>query len=165
MIGLTILGSTGSIGLSTLDVVARHTDRYRVVALSANQDVGGLAQQCRKFRPEYAVLADKSRLPELAELLQGWGLRTKLLGGGEGLEEIAALKQTDYVMAAIVGAAGLLPARLRLRGQRGHLPRRVQRRLPERPLPLRVKARSPSASDGGARRGSRKGAGAQRRSI
>lgn len=109
MIGLTILGSTGSIGLSTLDVVARHTDRYRVVALSANQDVGGLAQQCREFRPEYAVLADKSRLPELAELLQGWGLRTKLLGGGEGLEEIATLKQTDYVMAAIVGAAGLLP--------------------------------------------------------
>jgi len=109
MIGLTILGSTGSIGLSTLDVVARHTDCYRVVALSANRDVEKLAQQCLQFQPEYAVLADQSRLPELEQRLRGRGLKIRLLGGVEGLEAIAALDDVDYVMAAIVGAAGLLP--------------------------------------------------------
>ncbi|MCP5428197.1 MAG: 1-deoxy-D-xylulose-5-phosphate reductoisomerase [Chromatiaceae bacterium] len=109
MIGLTVLGSTGSIGLSTLDVVARHPDRFRVIALSANRDVEKLAQQCRLFQPEYAVLADQSRLPELGERLRGYGLTTKLLAGVAGLQEIAALDEVDYVMAAIVGAAGLLP--------------------------------------------------------
>lgn len=109
MIGLTVLGSTGSIGMSTLDVVARHPDRYRVVALSANQDVEKLAQQCLKFNPDYAVMAKPQRLPELNEYLRGRGLNIRLLGGVEGLQEIASLSQVDYVMAAIVGAAGLLP--------------------------------------------------------
>ena len=109
MIGLTVLGSTGSIGLSTLDVVARHPERYRVVALSANRDVEKLAQQCRVFQPEFAVLADQSRLVELEQLVRGYGLNTRLLSGVDGLQEIASLDQVDYVMAAIVGAAGLLP--------------------------------------------------------
>ena len=109
MIGLTILGSTGSIGLSTLNVIARHQDKYRVVALSANRDVEKLVHQCLLFQPEYAVLADRSRLPELEQQLRRRGLRTRLLGGVEGLEEIAGLSDVDYVMAAIVGAAGLLP--------------------------------------------------------
>lgn len=109
MIGLTVLGSTGSIGLSTLDVVARHPDRFRVIALSANRDVEKLAQQCRLFQPEYAVLADQSRLPELGERLRDYRLTTKLLAGVAGLQEVAALDEVDYVMAAIVGAAGLLP--------------------------------------------------------
>jgi len=109
MIGLTVLGSTGSIGMSTLDVVARHPDRYRVVALSANREVEKLARQCLQFNPEYAVLADPDLLSELRERLRGHALRTRLLGGVEGLQEIAALSQVDYVMAAIVGAAGLIP--------------------------------------------------------
>jgi 1-deoxy-D-xylulose-5-phosphate reductoisomerase len=109
MIGLTILGSTGSIGLSTLDVVARHADRYRVVGLSANRNVEKLLQQCLDFQPDYAVLADHSRLPELEKRLRDLGLETRLLSGVAGLEEIAALNEVDYVMAAIVGAAGLLP--------------------------------------------------------
>jgi len=109
MIGLTILGSTGSIGLSTLDVVARHADRYRVVALSANRNVEKLLQQCLDYKPDYAVLADHSRLPELEKRLRDQGLNTRLLSGVAGLEEIATLSEVDYVMAAIVGAAGLLP--------------------------------------------------------
>jgi len=109
VIGLTILGSTGSIGMSTLDVVARHPDRYRVVALSANRDVETLYQQCLAFQPEYAVLADRNRVPDLEQRLRHRGLNIELLGGVEGLEEIAALNEVSYVMAAIVGAAGLLP--------------------------------------------------------
>jgi 1-deoxy-D-xylulose-5-phosphate reductoisomerase len=110
MIGVTVLGSTGSIGVSTLDVIARHDDRYRVVALSANSDADRMAAQCREFQPDYAVMADEAAAEALALQLQQTGLETEVLAGEEGLVKVASLAETDCVMAAIVGAAGLLPA-------------------------------------------------------
>ena len=109
MKGITILGATGSIGVSTLDVLRRHPDDYHVVALTANRDVERLLEQCREFSPEYAVMADVVSADNLAEQVQASGLTVEVLAGNEGLERVAALPQTDYVMAAIVGAAGLLP--------------------------------------------------------
>ena len=110
MKGLTVLGATGSIGVSTLDVVARHPDRYRIVALTANKDVEGLAQQCLQFHPKYAVMANEVSAQELASRLQVDAPDIQVLAGVEGLEEVSRLTQVDYVMAAIVGAAGLMPA-------------------------------------------------------
>ena len=110
MKGLTVLGSTGSIGVSTLDVVARHPDRYRVVALTANRDVEGLFAQCIKFKPQLAVMADEVSSLELARRLWERDSRTEVLSGVAGLEQAASLQAADHVMAAIVGAAGLLPA-------------------------------------------------------
>jgi 1-deoxy-D-xylulose-5-phosphate reductoisomerase len=107
MIGITVLGSTGSIGESTLDVLSRHPDRYRVVALTANKDIDRLLEQCIKFLPEYAVVADSVAAEKMSAMLKKSGLDTKLIGGADGLEEVASLPQVDYVMAAIVGAAGL----------------------------------------------------------
>lgn len=109
MKGITILGATGSIGISTLDVVRAHADDYQVVALTANRDVERLLAQCREFAPAYAVMADPSAAARLAGQVQAEGLAVEVLAGSEGLERVAALPQTDYVMAAIVGAAGLLP--------------------------------------------------------
>jgi 1-deoxy-D-xylulose-5-phosphate reductoisomerase len=110
MIGVTVLGSTGSIGLSTLDVVARHPERFRVVALTANQNAERLAEQCRRYRPAYAVMADPAAAQTLRTLLAGMpGGAPEVLVGMDGLEQVAALPETDYVMAAIVGAAGLRP--------------------------------------------------------
>ena len=110
MIGITVLGATGSIGISTLDVVMRHPNRYRVVALTANSDVDKLFQQCNECHPEYAVMADIDAAEQLQHRLQQAGSDIKVLSGMAGLEKVAALPQVDYVMAAIVGAAGLLPA-------------------------------------------------------
>jgi len=110
MKGITVLGSTGSIGVSTLDVIARHADRFHVVALTANLDVEGLLGQIRRFRPRYAVMADVSAAARLRQLLRDEGLETELLEGGQALDTVATLDEVDYVMAAIVGAAGLLPA-------------------------------------------------------
>lgn len=110
MIGLTVLGSTGSIGVSTLDVASRHPDRYRVVALTANRDVDGLFSQCQRFCPDYAVMADSNSALELEQRLAESKSDIRVLSGVEGLEHVAALDQVEYVMAAIVGAAGLLPA-------------------------------------------------------
>jgi 1-deoxy-D-xylulose-5-phosphate reductoisomerase len=110
MISLSVLGSTGSIGVSTLDVVARHPGRFRLEALSANRDVGGLFAQCRRFRPRLAAMADPVAATELRRRLQQEGLAVEVLSGIEGLERVAALPEVDAVMAAIVGAAGLLPA-------------------------------------------------------
>ncbi len=110
MKGLTILGSTGSIGVSTLDVVARHPDRYRVVALTANHDVEGMLQQCQAFRPQVAVMADEASAEALVGRLRDESLNTEVLSGVVGLERVASMPEADYVMAAIVGAAGLLPA-------------------------------------------------------
>ena len=115
MIGVTILGSTGSIGVNTLDVVARHPDRYRVVALGAHNDVDGIYQQCLATRPDYAVLADERAAERLAERLRAVQAETVVLSGVAGLEAIVAVPQTAYVMAAIVGAAGLLPTLAALR--------------------------------------------------
>jgi len=109
MIGLTILGSTGSIGVSTLDVVARHPDRYRVQALTANRDVEGLLAQCLRFRPACAVMADPESALLLERRVRDAGLAVEVLAGVEGLERVASMDSVHYVMAAIVGAAGLLP--------------------------------------------------------
>jgi len=110
VIGVTILGSTGSIGASTLDVISRHPDRYRAVALTANRDVEGLIRQCRVFRPDYAAMADSRSALDLKQRVQAEGLPVKVLSGVGGLEEAAALPEVDQVMAAIVGAVGLPPA-------------------------------------------------------
>lgn len=109
MIGVTILGATGSIGVSTLDVLARHGDRFRIVALTANSDVERLFQQCRYHRPRYAVMADAAAAEQLRNRIRAHGLDIEVLAGVAGLEHVATLTETDYVMAAIVGAAGLLP--------------------------------------------------------
>ncbi len=104
---VTILGSTGSIGLSTLDVLARHPDRYRVFALSGHRQLERLAEQCRRFRPAFVAVPDEESARRLGELLAGGP--TRILAGEGGLAEIASHEQTDVVMAAIVGAAGLPP--------------------------------------------------------
>ena len=109
MIGLTVLGSTGSIGISTLDVVARHPDKYQVIALTANSDVEGLLKQCREFLPRYAVMADPGSAQLLAQRVRAARLEIEVLSGVDGLAYVAALDEVAYVMAAIVGAAGLLP--------------------------------------------------------
>jgi 1-deoxy-D-xylulose-5-phosphate reductoisomerase len=110
MKGLTVLGSTGSIGVSTLDVVARHPDKYRIVALTANRDVTGMQAQCERFKPKIAVMADTESANQLAKVLRDKGISTEVLSGLSGLEIAAAIPDADIVMAAIVGAAGLLPA-------------------------------------------------------
>lgn len=106
---LTLLGATGSIGDSTLDVVARHPDRYTVTALAAHSNWRKLAERCREFRPEYAALLDVKAARSLAHALQSAGLPTKVLAGAAGLREVAQLPDVDTVLAAIVGAAGLEP--------------------------------------------------------
>lgn len=108
-IGITILGATGSIGMSTLDVIARHPDKYRVIALTANRQVERLVEQCRHFSPQYAVLTDADAAREADTLLKQTDLDTQVLSGVEGLETVVALEETQQVMAAIVGAAGLRP--------------------------------------------------------
>ncbi len=107
--GICILGATGSIGVNTLDVVARHPDKYKIVALSANTQVDRLTEQCEQYLPEYAVMADKKSAEELETKLKDKNCSVKVLSGFDGLETIASLPQVDYVMAAIVGAAGLKP--------------------------------------------------------
>src|SRR5580700_7666951 len=107
MIGVVVLGSTGSVGESTLDVIARHPQRFRLVAIAANNNAGKLARQIRTWRPQYAALADPRALGELKELLGGAPAGTQLLAGAAALEELAVLPQAECVMAAIVGAAGL----------------------------------------------------------
>ena len=109
MIGVSVLGSTGSIGISTLDVVGRYPDRFRIVALTANRDVDGMLQQIRRHRPPRVAMANRQAAAELRMRLSAEALATEVLEGPEALEELAALPEADYVMAAIVGAAGLLP--------------------------------------------------------
>ena len=106
---LTILGSTGSIGTSTLDVVARHPERYRIFALSGHSQTAKLAEQCLAFRPQYAVTANEAQAAELRAHLAAAGCQTEVLHGEQALCDIAAAPETDGVMAAIVGAAGLPP--------------------------------------------------------
>jgi 1-deoxy-D-xylulose-5-phosphate reductoisomerase len=106
---ITILGSTGSIGQNTLDVVSRHQDRYRVIALTANTDVVALEQQCLQWRPEYAVMSEEDSAQQLCDRLKIKGLDTQVLAGIEGLKQVSCLDQVDTVVAGIVGAAGLLP--------------------------------------------------------
>ena len=104
---LVILGSTGSVGSSTLDVVARHPERFEVVGLSAFQRVDVLLDQCRRFKPRVAVLPTPGRAAELRALLAAEGLDTEVRSGAAALIELAAASEVDSVMASIVGAAGL----------------------------------------------------------
>ncbi len=106
---MTLLGSTGSIGVNTLDVLQRHSERFRVVALTANQNVDRLYAQCLVHRPDYAVMNDVDAAQRLEQRLRGQDSHIQVLSGGEGLEYVAASPQAPYVMAAIVGAAGLAP--------------------------------------------------------
>jgi 1-deoxy-D-xylulose-5-phosphate reductoisomerase len=105
--GVAILGSTGSVGEHTLDVIARHPDRFRVVALGANRNVEKLADQCLRFCVPYAALADPAAAARLDGELRARKAPTQVIGGVDGMVEIAALPDVDSVMAAIVGAAGL----------------------------------------------------------
>ena len=107
---ITILGATGSIGLSTLDVLARHPERYAVYALSAFSRVEQLAAQCVAFRPQRAVVGSAAAAQQLTALLRAAGVSTDVDYGPEALCAIASAPQVDAVMAAIVGAAGLAPA-------------------------------------------------------
>lgn len=107
MIGVSILGSTGTIGENTLDVVARNPGSFRVVALGARRNWQRLAEQCARWRPDYAALAAPDAAGELERALRGRGIATRVLAGDEGIEEIARLGEAPYVMAGIVGAAGL----------------------------------------------------------
>ena len=109
MIGITILGSTGSIGLSTLEVMSRHRETFAPVALTANTSVEALLRQCLAWRPKYAVMADADAAARLREALRRAAPGIRVLTGEKGLQEVAGCAETDYVMAAIVGAAGLLP--------------------------------------------------------
>ncbi len=110
MRALCVLGSTGSIGVNTLDVVSRHPDQYKVIALSANSNVDVLYEQCIRHKPSYVVLSDKNGVTLLEQRLQSCPqLNIQILAGAESLEHIASLPEVDTVMAAIVGAAGLLP--------------------------------------------------------
>ncbi len=104
---LTLLGATGSIGDSTLDVVARHPDRFEVVALAAHRNADKLLDLCRRHRPRVAALHDVARAGELARALAAECIATRVVAGQAGLCEVASLPETDTVLAAIVGAAGL----------------------------------------------------------
>ena len=104
---ITILGSTGSIGVNTLDVVARHRQRFEVFALSAATRVDLLLEQCLRFEPVHAVMTEAAAATELADRLKQAGSRTRVLTGADALERIARDERVQVVMAAIVGAAGL----------------------------------------------------------
>ncbi len=104
---IALLGATGSIGLSTLDVIARHPDKYRAAALSANSKVDDLLNLCAKFKPDIAVIAEPASYPALRDGLKKLGLTTQAMAGPEALNDVAAAPQFDTVLAAIVGAAGM----------------------------------------------------------
>lgn len=106
---VTVLGATGSIGVNTLDVIARHSDRYRVVALSANRDVSKMLELCIAHRPQFAAMCDSAAAKALRKALAETGLDVEVLEGEDGLVAVATLDNVDTVMAAIVGAAGLVP--------------------------------------------------------
>jgi 1-deoxy-D-xylulose-5-phosphate reductoisomerase len=106
---VAVLGSTGSIGVSTLDVIARHPNLYRVFALTANTSVETMLQQCKDCEPDYAVMLDAQSAQQLQQALSDSGVATQVLAGLEGLCRVASDERADIVMAAIVGAAGLEP--------------------------------------------------------
>ncbi len=106
---ITILGSTGSIGTSTLDVIARHPEKFKVFALTAHTSVRRLFEQCVAFKPAYAVLANESLAKELTGLLKDAAVKTDVLFGEQALCDVSSTDEVDTVMAAIVGSVGLLP--------------------------------------------------------
>jgi 1-deoxy-D-xylulose-5-phosphate reductoisomerase len=107
--GITVLGSTGSIGESTLDVLSRHPDRYHVVALSAHTNIKRLAEQCAQHHARYAVICYAARAGELQTALDQLKCKSEVLAGPSALSEAVLMDETEVVMAAIVGAAGLEP--------------------------------------------------------
>lgn len=106
---ITILGSTGTIGVNTLDVISQHGDTYEVIALTAHSNVEKMLQQCLQYQPQYAVMVEEQAAEQLATALKNQASEINVLSGSKALETVAQLEQVDYVMAAIVGAAGLLP--------------------------------------------------------
>ncbi len=104
-----ILGSTGSIGLSTLDVLARNPDQFELWGITANSNSAQLLEQIRQYQPEYAVINDEVAALDISKKVKAEGIDTKVLTGAENLQELAGHDEVDIVMAAIVGAAGLLP--------------------------------------------------------
>ena len=109
MKSVTILGSTGSIGVNTLKVISQHPDRFNVFALTAKNNIDQMVQQCLDWSPRYAVMADNNSAEILGSRLRDRGITTEVLSGTDGLQLVAGHNDVDYVMAAIVGAAGLLP--------------------------------------------------------
>jgi 1-deoxy-D-xylulose-5-phosphate reductoisomerase len=109
MHGVAILGSTGSIGRSTLDVIGRHGGRFRAVALAANSSVDEMFDQCARYRPELAAMLDPAAAARLRERIADARLGVRVVSGAQGLVEVATIDSADSVMAAIVGAAGLVP--------------------------------------------------------
>ena len=106
---ITVLGATGSIGVSTLQVIARHPDRYRVFALTGHSRMDVLHAQCLQYNPPFAVVADAAQAAQLQSQLHQAELQTRVLYGPEALAEVSSDQRVDVVMAAIVGAAGLSP--------------------------------------------------------
>ena len=109
MKAVTILGSTGTIGVNTLDVISQHPGRFSVFALTANRNSDGLLAQCLAWQPRYAEMVDATAASALQAGLRDAGSKTEVLVGEQGLADVAAHPEVDYVMAGIVGAAGLLP--------------------------------------------------------
>lgn len=106
---ICVLGATGSIGKSTLDVIARHPERYKAFALTAHTRIAELVQLCIQFHPQYAVVADEANRLSVQQSLQKSGIKTEVLSGSQALCDVASHPDVDTVMAAIIGAAGLLP--------------------------------------------------------
>ena len=109
MENITVLGSTGSIGTSTLDVISQHPDKFKVYALTAHTSVQRLFEQCVAFKPVYAVLANEVLAKELSLLLKDASIKTDVLFGDQALCDVSSANEVDAVMAAIVGSVGLLP--------------------------------------------------------
>lgn len=109
MKAVTILGSTGSIGVSTLDVLSRHPEQFDVYALTAQSSVDTMLLQCRQFNPKVAVMLDENAAAKLEAAIADTDIQTQVMSGPEALAFVASSEKTDYVVAAIVGAAGLLP--------------------------------------------------------
>ena len=110
MTGIVILGSTGTIGINTLDVIARDRTTYDIVALTANRNVNELFSQCEMWEPKFAVMADHDCAEKLLARVRARGLSTVVLSGVNGLEYVVSLPETNAVMAGIVGAAAVLPS-------------------------------------------------------
>ena len=106
-IGVAVLGSTGSVGGSTLDVLAQHPDRFRVEVLAARSNAAALFTQCQRYQPQWAALESLEAARELERTLRAHGSRTRVAAGADAIVQLAADSKVDYVMAAISGAAGL----------------------------------------------------------
>lgn len=109
MKNIVVLGSTGSIGKNTLDIVRHHPNQFKAFALTAKSQIENLFKQCQEFQPKYAVVYDEKLAKELSSKLIGVKLTTQVLFGPKALEDVVQMAEVDYVMAAIVGAAGLMP--------------------------------------------------------